>query len=100
MSLAMLESLSYGVPVVSTPVSGAKEVLTENKCGIVCNSFSADELAKSVISIIDNQSIFESMSMNAFSAVKNKFNIENMVNNHYNMYETIQKRKIGNVCAE
>ena len=100
MSLAMLEALSFGIPVISTPVSGAREVLEDNDCGIVVNTFSPNILANTVIELIKNEAMVNRLRMNALKVIKNKYNEENMVANHFKMYKSIITKKTEKECVE
>ena len=43
--IALLEALSYGVPVISTPSKGPTEILLGQKCGWLTKDFSPESLA-------------------------------------------------------
>ncbi|MCX6158508.1 MAG: glycosyltransferase family 4 protein [Ignavibacteriae bacterium] len=94
MSLAMLEALSFGVPVVSTPVSGAREVIEDNKCGIVVNSFSANILANAVLGLLKDEYLYNEMRLNCRKTIENKYNTESMINLHNQMYNLIIKKRL------
>lgn len=88
-SVAVLEALACGVPVVSTPVSAAKEVIEENCCGIVTKDWNPAELAKAVESILDNQLIAHNYSINARRTIESKYHIGTMIDAHKKLYRKI-----------
>lgn len=51
--MCVLEAMSLGLPVVSTPTDGVKEVVINNDNGWICES--DDEIANKVLSILDSQ---------------------------------------------
>ena len=89
MSLAMLDMLNNGVPVVSTPVSGMREVLEEYNCGIVCNSFDPEEIAAALLKLILDRDVYLIKSANARNAIKNKFNIKDNIVKHIQLYKKL-----------
>lgn len=66
--LAALESLSLGVPIVSTPVDGIKKIVTNNINGFVSNN--NDDLVNHLISILNDKIKHKEMSEAAISSSK------------------------------
>jgi len=94
-SLVILEALSCGVPVVSTPVSAAREVLTDHECGIVVNDPTAENLADAGKYLLSDKALWEKMSHNAVKTISEFYTTEIMVEAHKKMYREIISRRHG-----
>lgn len=74
MSVALLESLNMGVPVVTTPTGESTRVVIDGLNGFVSNEWCSDEIAKKIKLILDNRGDFENhqviSSVSNFSAGK------------------------------
>lgn len=49
--IAILEAMSYGCAIISTPVGGIPEVVKEN--GVLVHPGNKDEIAKAIVSMLD-----------------------------------------------
>ena len=82
MSNAMLEALWLGVPVVSTPVSGAHEALAPDAAGApgrVTKSFEVAELTAAVRELLNDARLREQASERARARAQERFSFERMV---------------------
>lgn len=83
MSNAMLEALWCGVPVVSTPVSGAAEALEPlaggQAPGVVVPDYSVDGLHKAVRALLHDRNALRRMSVAAEARAGERFAFERMV---------------------
>lgn len=57
--MCALEAMALGVPIVSTPVDGLKDLIVDNQNGFLSDN--DDELAKSIIHIVDNNLLYYQM---------------------------------------
>ena len=83
MSNVMLEALSAGVPVVSTPVSGARDALEGEPDraapGIVLDGFSDEELAAALARVLRDPQLRASMSTAARARAAERFDFDRML---------------------
>ena len=61
--MACLEAMALGKPIVSTPVDGLKEIVSNKENGYLSNS--NDELADFIIEILKNEQLLNSLSKKA-----------------------------------
>ena len=83
MSNAMLEALAAGVPVVSTPVSGARDALEGgpegDAPGIVLEGFSDEELAAALARVLRDPPLLAAMSAAARTRAAERFDFDRML---------------------
>ena len=70
-STACVEAILLGVPVISTAVSGAQEIIDDSQCGIVCE-FDDDSLYTTLKNVLDHPKVISEWR-NTLSVTKNKF---------------------------
>ncbi len=52
--LAIAEAMSFGLPIISTPTVGGKEVLAQGRCGLVTKSFASEDIAEAMRTMTNN----------------------------------------------
>ncbi len=78
-SLSILESLAANVPVITTPVGGNIEVVTNNENGFIFEAKNIKALSELLLKIIEGKS---HIIGNTRSFIENRFSIDMMVKNH------------------
>lgn len=62
----IIEAMSCKVPVVASNVEGIKDIITNKENGLLFEYGNINELIKAVISILNDKSLSESLTLNAF----------------------------------
>ena len=70
--LTVLEACSCGLPVILTPFHGAEEFISQNNCGLIVPFSSPKILAESVIKLLSNPSMYETLSHNSINIAKKR----------------------------
>jgi glycosyltransferase involved in cell wall biosynthesis len=78
-SLAMLESMSMGVPVIATNIGGLSEAIIPGRTGTLVPINSPAILAKALSKMIDDKKEYAVMQKNCCELVARKFTTERMV---------------------
>lgn len=86
-SMVALEAALRGRPVVASNVLGLKEVIDDQKTGLLVEPKDSTALAQAVSSLLLDPLRMEQMGQNAYDRASKLFNMENTVNNYLNMYE-------------
>jgi glycosyltransferase involved in cell wall biosynthesis len=55
--MALLEAMSWALPVITTPVGGIPEVVTHTKTGLLVNPGDVEQLTEAVQSLIEDESL-------------------------------------------
>jgi Glycosyltransferase len=82
MSNAMLEAMAFGLPVVSTPVSGAAEALTAHFNGFapgLITSFDESSITDSIDTLRADTHMRQSMGKSAGSIASTRFSLDRML---------------------
>ena len=84
---AFLEAMARGVPVVATPVGGIPDFLIDGVTGIYCRPRDSQSIADSVIKILGDNNLRNSIIINAIDMVRLKYDIKIVANKFRNLYE-------------
>lgn len=91
-SLVFLEALTAGVPIVTTPVAGARETVEDGKTGFVASAFSSEALAQVLLRWCRLSSA-ECALMSAAAREKSKgFTRATMVAAYVALYQALRKK--------
>jgi len=69
LSLAMLEAMGWGLPIIVTPVGGVSEVVTQGESGLLVNPGDIEQLSEAMKSLIENESLRLSLGAKARTRV-------------------------------
>lgn len=91
--MSILESMAYGLPVVSTKVGGIPTVVSEGINGYLYTPGSSVDFANAIIKILCNPYLWEKMHKSNIKKIINRFSIETNVKKVSAIYYKIEKRK-------
>ncbi len=80
------EAMYYGLPVLSTDVGGIREIIENNKCGMVFNKNDEFEGVKKLVEILSNDELRKRMSMNGKVAITTKYTKDSFKDFFENLY--------------
>ena len=89
LSNSLLEACTVGLPVVATNVGGNPEVIKHNVNGLLVNPASSKELENSLLLLINNKSLRDSLGKESRQIIKNNFSPEYIFAQIDKMYETL-----------
>ncbi|MBX3008315.1 MAG: glycosyltransferase [Melioribacteraceae bacterium] len=89
--LTYWEAMANSIPIVSTDVGGAKEILVENNCGLVFPKGNIEAGKLSVQRLIDDKAFRLSLGKNGNRVLKQKYNMTLFKNYFEDLYENIIK---------
>ena len=72
---AILESLSFGLPLVTWNTIGVNEVLINNFNGLMCEKGKIDQVVKSVSLLLSNKTLYDKISANCKIDFNEKYSI-------------------------
>jgi len=86
MPLAILEAMSYGVPIISTNVGGIPTLVEHGANGLIISPGDIKHLEDSLRLLINDPGLRQRMSNNNYDKIKSKYSIESNMKNIYNIY--------------
>jgi len=89
-SNSVLEYMACGLPVIATDSGGTREVILDGVNGVLIPSGNSSlTIAKAIVSIASNRSIYNTMSSNNINLIGRAFSIERMVYSYLSVYESL-----------
>ena len=79
-SIAWLESMASGTPVITFNTGSASDVIDNGKNGFVIKTFDIEEMVQRVIQLVSDEQLLLTMSKNARKTAVNKFNETKRIN--------------------
>lgn len=87
LSFAIIEVLAAGLPVIATDMGGNSDIInSETNCGMLVQYDDAKGLAETIKKVMEDTNLQKTFRKNALKAVKEKFSLDNMVMQAYNLY--------------
>lgn len=80
--LVLCEAMAAKTPVISTNVSGANEVVLNNKTGLLVEDNNVLDLSNKILKLKNNKSLRENLNKEAYNFINEKFSLEIMYNNY------------------
>ena len=79
MPLVLLEAMSCGLPVITTPAGGIPELVRKGKDGAVTDGFEKEEMAKTIIQVVQNEDLRKKYARSGRKRVEESFSVEKIV---------------------
>lgn len=86
---AILEAMAAEVPIVATNIAGIPEMVENEKSGLLVEPADPDSLATAIKKILTHPSLANELTKNALSAVREKFEISEMVGKNEKLFTTL-----------
>ncbi|MDO8661940.1 MAG: lipopolysaccharide heptosyltransferase II [Candidatus Omnitrophota bacterium] len=83
----IVEAQAAGVPVVATEVGGVVDIIEHGRTGLIVPPSDPQSMAEAVIKIFKDPELARNLSEAAYQKVKEKYNVELMVDNTLNVYQ-------------
>lgn len=87
----ILEAMASKLPVIASPVGGVPEIVKDNVNGYLLEENTVECIVEKVEKLINNNTLIESMSQNAFDTVYKNFTSRIEVNKFISLYQSLKK---------
>lgn len=91
MSLAVLEAMAAGLPVVATDISGNRDLIDSGKNGILVEPANHHALAHSILSLLKDRNRLNQISLSGRNTAE-KYGWENIAHRYLNIYEEAMEK--------
>lgn len=88
-SKVLMEAQACSKPVITTDISGCRDVIIKNKTGYLIQPRNTDDLATRMMEMIENPENYKDLSKNAFMHAKENFTLDTAVNKHLKIFDKI-----------
>lgn len=88
----LFQYMLFKKPIIATDCKPIERIVNETKTGLIYPSNNAEEFAKRVIEMFNNQSNMKEMGERGFTAVQNTYNWENTAQNLITLYSEIKEK--------
>lgn len=89
--MSVLEAMAHGLPVVAPKVGGLPEILANGVQGYLIDKRDPKAFAEKCIEIYRNRELARRMGTASRERIRDAFSIENMANEHHNLYGEIAR---------
>lgn len=89
MPLVLLEAMSCGLPVITTPAGGIPELVRPGTDGMVTKGFDQEEYAQAIIEMLENDEKRKKFGEAGRKRVEDSFSAERVVNMYEKVFESV-----------
>lgn len=93
----LIESMSTGVPLISTDVGGAREVIVRDETGLLIAPASIEEIVEAVMKIYSDASFAGKIAAGAKQSVRERFTVERMISEQIECYKSLVENRVNGV---
>lgn len=86
--IAILEALSFSIPVIVTPGTGFFDEVNNNNCGIAVD-FTAEKISTGILNILNSRAYAVESSKNAYEYVRNTYSWKYVTEKALKIYEEL-----------
>jgi len=97
LSIATIEAMAAGVPVVVTKSGGPQEVVVDGRTGFLVPPKDEKSLAEKALFLLENRELATSMGKEAQAQVRARFSIDTMMENYETVYHECLNQREGQV---
>ncbi len=94
-SLAVLEAMAAGLPVIVSEVGGLPEIVKHEETGLLIPPKDPEALARSLARLLENPELAHRLGQKAREHVQEKYSLERLAQVVNAMYDDLVKRKLG-----
>lgn len=81
--------MAAGLPIITTPVGANKDVIKDGYNGMLVNPGDLKSIEESIISLLENQDLRKTLSVNGKITFDNEFEESKVVNKYINLFNLL-----------
>lgn len=87
--IKQFEYMSCGIPVIGSEMPSVKRFISAYNSGLTVDSSSPEEIAKAIVTLLENPDLCNKLGQNGIKAVKEEYNWGNMEERLQNIYKSL-----------
>jgi glycosyltransferase involved in cell wall biosynthesis len=87
--ISILEAMSAGLPIISTPVGGIPDAVTDGENGYLIEPGDSEALASKILFLSKNYSVWKKLSLRSSEIAKQKFNMSRIESELTDLYGSL-----------
>ncbi len=91
LSLALLEAMSFGIPIIATDVVGNRDIIIHNENGFLFSLDKPEEAGEYLIKLKNDLNLWKRFSINSRKLVQDRFKVQKMREETFNLYKQLLK---------
>jgi glycosyltransferase involved in cell wall biosynthesis len=95
LSIAMLEGMAAGVPIVATRVGGTPELVEDGRTGLLVPAHAPAELADRIARVLEDAPLASALARGARDTIAARFSFDAMASAYEELYQTREPRARG-----
>jgi glycosyltransferase involved in cell wall biosynthesis len=95
LSNALLEAMSFGLPVVATKIGGTVDVIIDGQNGVLVEPGNWRSLADAVLRLIDNRSEAMSLGREALKTIERDYDVKRVHRRYIDLYHRLCSEHVG-----
>ena len=96
LSIAMLEGMAAGVPIVATRVGGTPELVDDGRTGLLVPPHAPAELATAIARVLEDDSLAAALACSARATIAARFSFEAMASAYEDLYRSSRRSATAN----
>lgn len=89
MSNSLIEAMNYGLPCISTNISGSTDLIINNESGILIEPGKVNELSNAIIFLLNNKQLHKRMGLKASERIKELCDIKFVSHQYSSVYKRL-----------
>jgi glycosyltransferase involved in cell wall biosynthesis len=91
-SIATIEAMACGLPVVATRCGGPEEIIDDGQDGRLVKANDPPAIARALLELLDDPVVTEKLASRGRQKVKERYSMETMIDRYQNLYREVSKR--------
>ena len=89
--ISLIEAMAAGLPLVGTDVNGIKEVIIQNRNGILVNVNDIDEMKRALLTLLRDESLRNKMGNESRCLVESHYSLNGCVRQYENLFKSLMQ---------
>ena len=85
---SLIEAMSCGLPIVTTPVGAIKTIVTHQKTGLIVQPGNHQQLYEALVAIVSDKTLASCLGQAARQVVEKRYSAENIVEKYLSLFES------------